>query len=442
MFGRLRRAVPAALLEGTAGKALATIADQGVVSAGNFATTIIIGRACVKEEMGLYLLGFSIVLFVTNLQTALVSSAYIVYSPRLKGRAHARYTGSTLIHQLIYNAAVILGLVAGWAASTLWGGIEGLAPLLKVLAFLMVFISLKEYARQACFAGMRPISAFALDAAVATIQVGGLVGLAYYGLLSARSAYLVIGVGCAVAVTVWLLSWRNGFALGLPEAVADFRKNWSYCRWLVACNFVYLGSNHMYPWLLAWFHGTEDTGVLGACNGVLFLANPFLLGIGNFLGPKAAHALAEGGIEQMRRMVTKANILCALSLGSFCVLMVVFGGWLVVLLYGQKYAGNGLLVAILALAQLCLGLTVPTNYALNALERADVQFKSLLVSLAVTATLGLWLVMTLGTLGVASGMFACTSAGCLYKWIVFRRWTAYRRHDPRFSEEGTKSGSY
>src|SRR5690348_9631784 len=38
-----------------------SLADQAVASATNFATGIIIARACSKEELGLYMLGFSLI---------------------------------------------------------------------------------------------------------------------------------------------------------------------------------------------------------------------------------------------------------------------------------------------------------------------------------------------------------------------------------------------
>ncbi len=59
------------------------------------------------------MLGFSIVLFVMSLQASLISTPYMVYSPRLKGGEHARYTGSTLIHQLGLSALIIIILVIG-----------------------------------------------------------------------------------------------------------------------------------------------------------------------------------------------------------------------------------------------------------------------------------------------------------------------------------------
>ena len=72
-----------------------SLADQAVASATNFLTGVIIARACTKEELGLYMLGFSLISLMTDLQTSLITTPYMVYAPRLKGRAHALYTGST-----------------------------------------------------------------------------------------------------------------------------------------------------------------------------------------------------------------------------------------------------------------------------------------------------------------------------------------------------------
>ena len=60
------------------------MADQGVASATNFLTGVIIARACTKEELGLYMLGFSLISLMTDLQTSLITTPYMVYAPRLK----------------------------------------------------------------------------------------------------------------------------------------------------------------------------------------------------------------------------------------------------------------------------------------------------------------------------------------------------------------------
>ena len=51
--------------ERTLHQSIISLADQAVSSATNFATGIIIARACSKEELGLYMLGFSLIFLMT-----------------------------------------------------------------------------------------------------------------------------------------------------------------------------------------------------------------------------------------------------------------------------------------------------------------------------------------------------------------------------------------
>jgi len=61
---------------------LLSLGDQAVASITNFATGVIIARASSKEQFGLYMLGFTLILLVTDLQTSLIATPYMVYAPR------------------------------------------------------------------------------------------------------------------------------------------------------------------------------------------------------------------------------------------------------------------------------------------------------------------------------------------------------------------------
>ena len=72
-----------------------TLFDQAIYSGSNFFISVVIGRLCSKQELGLYLLGFTILVFMSNVQVALISSAYTVYYPKIKDENDgALYTGS------------------------------------------------------------------------------------------------------------------------------------------------------------------------------------------------------------------------------------------------------------------------------------------------------------------------------------------------------------
>ena len=402
-------------------KSIATLADQGVASATNFLTGVIIGRACAKEEFGLYMLGFSIVLFVMTLQTSLISTPYMVYSPRLIGREHGRYTGSTLIHQLALSALTIFALAVGGVALSFGVGPQGLAPVVWALVVVITFILVREYARRVCFANLQVKTALLLDSCVAVVQVSGLLLLAYLGVLSAGLAYWVVGLACGLAVVGWLIRMRKTFALQLTRAISDLGRNWSFGKWVFASGLRWALSMNLYPWILAAFHGTASTGVWAACFGVAAIGNPLLLGMQNFLGPKIAHSYAEGGTMALRRFVIKASGFFSLVIAPFCVLLLVFGGSLIVILYGDKYTGNGLVVSILALNLLVSAMAFCFSRALFAMERADVDFAVNFVALFILLTLGFWLVKAFGPLGVACGLLSGNTVATAVRYILFSR---------------------
>jgi len=403
------------------GKGVIALTDQAVASTTNFLTGVIIGRACAKEEFGLYMLGFSLVLFMMNLQTSLISTPYMVYSPRLTGREHARYTGSTLVHQLGLSVLAVIALAVGGVALSFGVGPQGLAPVVWALVVVITFILVREYARRVCFANLRFKTALILDSCVAVVQIGGLLLLAYLGLLSASMTYWVVGLACGLAGMGWLIRIRNTFALQLTRAISDLARNWSFGKWVFASGLLWALSMNLYPWILTAFHGTASTGVWAACFGIAAIGNPILLGVQNFLGPKIVHSYAEGGAIILRRFVIKASGFFSLVIAPFCVALLIFGGSLVVIIYGDKYAGNGLVVSILALNLLVSAISFSFSRALFAIERADIDFAVCFVALFVLLTLGLWLVKAFGPLGVACGLLTGNTAASVVRYSLFCR---------------------
>ena len=403
----------------TARKGVITLADQAVASATNFLTGVIIGRACIKEQFGLFMLGFSIVLFVMNLQTSLILTPYMVYSPRLKPSEHARYTGSTLIHQLGFSALAIVALAVGGVALSFGIGPQGLAPVVWTLVVVITFILLREYIRQISFANLCVKTALILDSGVAVVQIGGLLLLAYLGLLSASMAYWVVGLACGLAAVGWLVWMRTTFALQLTRAISDLVQNWIFGKWVFASALLWTLSMELYPWILTAFHGIASTGVWAACFGIAAIGNPLLGGMQNFLGPKIAHSYAEGGALALRRFVFKASAVFSLLITPFCIALLVFGGSLVVIIYGDKYASNGLVVSILAVNFFVLAVRFSFSRALFVMGRADVDFAVNFVAPFVLLTLGLWLVKSFGPLGVACGLLAGNTAATGFKCATF-----------------------
>jgi len=385
---------------------LLSVADQAVASATNFATGIILARTSSREELGLYMLGFSVILLAIDLQTNLIATPYMVFSPRLKGHAHALYTGSTLVHQIAFSLLLAFGLVCGALASMLGAGPLGLGPVLWALAGVIALVTLREYARRLCFARLKLLTAFLFDSCIAIAQIGGLLLLARFKLLSASRAYWIIGSACGVALVWWFWRDRASCRPRMDESLADLKKNWVFGKWVFASGLVWTLGMNLYPWFLAAFHGTAITGVWAACFGVVSVGNPALLGIQNFVGPKIAHEYAAAGPQALRSLVLKITAGISLPVSFLCLALILWGGRLITLLYGRQYAGNNRVVAVLALSVLISAPAFCFSRALYASERADLDFLASLAALFVMITLGLWLVRAFGAMGAAYGLLA------------------------------------
>ena len=405
----------------TVRKGMVTIADQAIVSAVNFLTGVIIGRTCSKEEFGLYTLGFSIVIFVVNMHTSLIASPYMVYSPRLAGRELRVYTSNTLIHQFCLSALCVAALVIGGKALAAGFGLPGLAPVVLTLAVVIAALTGREYARQFSFAWLNTRVAFLLDACVAIIQLGGLLFLVSQSELSVCRAYYVSGAACGLAAVGWLYVQRSRFTMSAAGAVADFRSNWQLGKWNLAGGLANLAGIQAYPWILTHFHGNAATGSLAACLGVVFIANPILIGMSNFLVPKITHSLAQGGPTEVHRVMKKAMLLFFAIMSCFTMVTLCFGGTILRIIYGAKYASLGTVVGVLTLSQSVEVVSLPLVCCLYTMGRPDAGFKSYLLAMLVTFTLGLWLVGSYGIYGVAFSLLAANTAAAVYRWISYRR---------------------
>ncbi len=400
-------------------KGLISLGDQMVASATNFLTGIIIARTCSKEEFGLYMLCFSIVVFVLEVQTALISSPYMVYSPRLEGRRHAAYMGNSLFQQFLLIVLVVLGLCAGLALAVRGVGPEGLSPVLPALILVIWALMLREFIRRICFAGLEMMTAFFVDTAVALVQLSSLLLLAYFNRLTAGTAYYGIGLACGLTCAGWFFLRRSSFSFRNSHIKEDFKKNLSFGKWMFASCLLWALGMNLYPWLLAFYHGTGATGVWAACYGVIAIANPLLLGIQNFLGPKIVESCTADGREGLTRFVKKVTLYYVLIILPLALFLCLFGDRLVVLFYGEKYGGNGRVVAVLALYLLTLAGAFTLSRALLALEQARIYFMANIVPLVVMLTLGLYLVKQLGVIGVAFGLLAGAVTTAIMMSVIF-----------------------
>ncbi len=395
----------------------ASIFDQAVVSAANFATMLIIARLCSKEEVGIYYLAWTMVLFIMALQGSLISVPYTMYCCRREGHSLASYAGSTLVHQLITSLAAMSAI---WAMTVVlsWGvGPQAMRAVGWVLIVTIPFILMREFIRRFMFAHLELGAAIVLDVSVASVQLASLLLLGYFHLLTVSAVYAVMGGACVLSLLIWRLTNHQHIHFQAERFVADWRENWQFGKWAFISQLIGLYF-YILPWLLTLAHNEADTGMFAASNTLVGLANPFVLGMCNFLTPKAAQAFAREGSQGLSRVLRKTTILFTASLGSFCLLAIVAGNYLALLVYGAKYHDAGPIIAVLSIALLLDALGLAANNGLWAIDRPAANFPADIAQSIVSLGTALWLVFPLGAMGIAIAIAVGRGAGAMLRWIA------------------------
>jgi O-antigen/teichoic acid export membrane protein len=395
-----------------------SIIDQALVSGTSFVTSVILGRCAGREDLGIYYLALSIILFVRGLQEQLVSAPYMIYCGRQSKEDQPRYAASALVHQCILSLVAVAGMsllaILGW-------GPAGMRQSLLLLLCAAPLLWMREFIRQMSFAQLDVRAAIVTDATICVTQLGMLAYLAWLGDLTVVGTLGVMGICCGLASVSWLASGRQRFELNWSAAWIDWRRNWTFSRWALASHVLACSSPYILPWVVAATHGERETGTLGACATLVGLSNMFLIGLANYLSPKAARAYAEHGLIELKRVLKQTAALFVAGLGTMAVMAFLAGHHVAALVYGPEFLDTRWIIGILSLSVLANSLGVTAGNGLWALERPQASFVADLCSLVVVILATAILVPAFGPIGAAlAGLTGTTSDAFIRGWTLQR----------------------
>lgn len=383
---------------------LMSLADQAVASANNFLTGIIIGRSCSKQDFGIYMMGYSAILFLVTVQNTLLGSPYTIRKPRLKPSELAIYTGSTVLHQVAFSLLVAAAIALFGLPFAYPLGNRQFAPLVWTLMLAVPLLLTKEFLRRLCFANLRPAAAFILDCGVLLLQSAGLVFLARHALLGPASAFLIMGLVCACLIVPFVILHRGWARIDFACVAGDFHCSWQIGRWVSLSGFLWAGCIYCCPWLIAALNGPEKVGVWAACFGITAFINPVLLGMQNYIEPRVASSFAKHGAKSMQQTINRSALCFGGLMIGFSALLFFFGNHLAIFIYGSKYAGNGTVIFTISLASVLGAIGYPFSCGLFAIGNARLDSRVNLAYPVAILTLGIPLTKMYGPLGAAAGL--------------------------------------
>jgi O-antigen/teichoic acid export membrane protein len=389
-----------------------SLGDQAAVSAGNFLTTILLARALLPSEYGVYALLFALMLMMNGFHSAL-----IWYGLSLQGASKSEaeirpLAGGSLV--LTAGLAIVLGAATGVAAVFFHR-----ASLVPWILLALLFWQLQETTRRALMSRLRFRDAVWGDA------------LSYLG-QAACIAYLFVGHRLTLASAFQVMAATSAaawvFQAGqLKLTLRDFRgasrlipKFWGVGRWMLLTNVAQAFIDQALLWFLA-LRGTAEVASFQSLLNLLRAMNPVMFAMGSVLIPTVA--AQQGNPAAGLRAARRYGLLGALVLLPYFAMIFIFPGLALRLLYGPNsaYLGLGAELRVLVVASAFIYVTYVLGAYYNGLSKSYTVLRFQLIAAATAVAGGFVLVRQGGVLGAAAtyGLaFAAETAA--YLWFLRR----------------------
>lgn len=379
-------------------RAVWALADQGVVSASNFATTLLLGRFLGSDAMfGFYGVLMEALMFLNSLQAALVIYPLSVRGAKLDNESLRIFVGQCLRLTAVF--ALPLAIVI--AATTFVLGIPGVAI---AIALALITWQIHEMLRRALISRMRLREAILGD----IIRYGGLLGatalLAWTSHLSLSNFFSVMTLVSVIGIVVQVIQIgpRSDNAGELPRILREF---WHIGRWALCASMTALVSTVAVTWTLLLSHGEESVAAYTALANLVKISHPMMFSVMALITPAVAWALHNHGLAHAARTSARYALLGLLALLPFYLLLLIVPQHVISLAYGSKstFTQLGHELRIFCVWYAVIYCTNIMSAHLNGLEHSRHGFFAQLAQMTVAAVITIPLTAIYGLNGLLIG---------------------------------------
>lgn len=408
---------------------LLALTDQGVMSAANFLTLLIVARKLSPEEFGNFSLAWLATLFLANLHRAVLTQPLNILGAGEKTDDLRRRLGNLLRIQ----AAGIPVLVSLMCALALGFEFEP-SRVFSAAAYVACFF-LQETMRRYWYTKGRLERALISDLMSYGGQLAALLALEHFDALTAPTIFLALA---GTSLLAFILDSREVRAAMRPlrgwPALSPAHQAMS--KWLILTVIAVWGASQVYPLLLSPL-GVAAVASYAVCRNLLSVINVVIQSIGSYLPVRAAALLGAGGKDALGHHLRSTLWLGSGAGALFLAVALPFAEPLLHILYAGRYDGMTHVLRILSIGA-CFGVagTLLGSYSI-AMGDTRASFVANCGGSFFTFTAGIWLIHAQGVAGaaLASSMSLALSA-MIQGTLVFRRLSA--ASESRFDEPGAR----
>ncbi len=396
--------------DATSRKTFWALSDQGVISAGNFFTNVILIRHLPAGQFGVFALLLNAILFLNNVHAALVTYTICIRGAQSNEGSLGKVATGGVIATLGLAIVNVIGL---YVASSYIAQ----RPLLLFVVAASVCWQIQEALRTVFVSRVSYERALGGDA-ISYLGQAALIGcFCLFGTPSLPSVFLAITGTSLLGALLQAIQIRPTAISG--EWLRSFGGEiWILGRWSVLAKLVAFFSLQAFPWALAYRYGFVPVAVFQSLFQLVALMNPVLLSSNNlimasiaknrqqaapFLGGAKRYMLYSGGIAAI-----------------YFVVLLVSGGRVMSLFYGRNstYLLSAPLLPIFVAAYALEFVSMFAGAILAGMEKTRALFIQQVWAMLIAICVVLPLVIRFGLRAAVYGLLIVNATKALAGWYL------------------------
>lgn len=378
-----------------------SLADQAVVSGGNFALGLWLAYWLGLADFGQFSLWYLSTLFVLGIHQAFIGQAFQgLWSQKSADERPAYSRGLWMVQTL-----AVLGLGLVWVA--LRGiGAAGAYEMVLAAALLGLLLGWHDFLRKYCFAIQRYRLPWLMDLLLFGGLAVGLIVLARQGHQEASDvlwlyAFIYGAVGLAFAGYLRLFAPSGGARVWWTTLKAHYH----FSFWLLGAALLQWLAGNSFLLAAAACLGPAALGGLRVAQQLVGLSHILFQSLENTMPVAASQYFHEQGATAMWRYLRQVSLRAAWPLGSLLLVLSVGAPVLSHWFLGPEAAGYAWLVAAYSGLYVWVFLAIPTRIALRTIGQSQAIFVAYTVNAVVGLSLAYPLARHSGALGIMMGLY-------------------------------------
>jgi O-antigen/teichoic acid export membrane protein len=399
------------------------ILDQGLISGSNFLTSVLLARWMAPAQYGAYAVAFGIYVLLSVVYQSLVLEPMAVFGGSSYRNCLRGYVGSLFWIHVVASLAILAILGTSAYAARGLAQSEGLAGALAGVTIASPCVLAFALARRGFYLDLSPAKAAAGAFVYSAVSVGALFVLYRRSLLSAFTAFLLMGLAALVTAIYLFIRLRSELPTGgvAPEVGTAWKRHWKYGRWALASSVAGWIPAYVYYPLLSSFGNMVHSGQLKALMNLTLPMEQTKAALGMLFLPYAARIQDQEGGSSSSSLAKRMTLVSLGGAVVYWALILPLQGPVFHFLYSGRYMEVAHLLPVIAFGSIVWSAAYGPAIALRAMKSPASVFVAFSLATGLSLLIGVPATWIFGLKGAIWGSNLADVLSLVFVVVVLRR---------------------